>query len=165
MCKEAIFDYGSCPRTLHSTIQLADNIIVMKEGRVVEEGSFSNLIDKKGFFAGLVAHQMSPLGDSSASSIAPQNEDKLGQQLADSHVAGENLRMAALSSAFNSRKPAVPSIKPSHDSDSESDVTEKRSSEQHDGPIPSKVVWQRWLSCLAGQSIYFTPGTIISAAG
>ncbi|KAG8927371.1 hypothetical protein FRC02_008254, partial [Tulasnella sp. 418] len=45
-----------------STIQQADNIIVMSQGRVVEEGTYNQLIVAGGVFANLVAHQLSGLG-------------------------------------------------------------------------------------------------------
>lgn len=43
---------------LRSTIQLADNIVVMDEGRVVEQGTYVGLLEQNGVFASLVAKQM-----------------------------------------------------------------------------------------------------------
>ena len=40
-----------------STIQKMDRIIVLEEGKIVEQGSHGELLDKKGVYAGLWKHQ------------------------------------------------------------------------------------------------------------
>lgn len=40
-----------------STIKECDRIIVLKNGRIIEDGNFNELIEKDGYFAGLVARQ------------------------------------------------------------------------------------------------------------
>ena len=40
-----------------STIRQCDRILVLDKGRIVEEGTYGELIEKKGFFAELVARQ------------------------------------------------------------------------------------------------------------
>lgn len=60
-----------------STIQTADKIIVMSEGRVVEEGTHSELIAKKGTYAGFV--DLQSLRDPSAKSDGAKSmEESLG---------------------------------------------------------------------------------------
>ena len=41
-----------------STIKNCDRILVMDNGAIIEEGTYNELIDKKGAFAELVARQM-----------------------------------------------------------------------------------------------------------
>ncbi|MEA4853377.1 MAG: ATP-binding cassette domain-containing protein [Christensenella sp.] len=41
-----------------STIRQCDRIVVLDSGKIIEDGSFEELIDKKGFFAELVSRQM-----------------------------------------------------------------------------------------------------------
>ncbi|KAG5964193.1 hypothetical protein E4U56_002376 [Claviceps arundinis] len=57
-----------------STIQTADKIIVMSEGRVVEEGTHSELIAKKGTYAGFV--DLQSLRDPSAKSDAAKSMEE-----------------------------------------------------------------------------------------
>ena len=45
-----------------STIRHCDRIIVIDKGKIAEEGTYEELIDKKGFFADLVARQQVDLG-------------------------------------------------------------------------------------------------------
>ena len=40
-----------------STIKLCDRIIVLDKGKIIEDGSYDELIAKKGFFAELVERQ------------------------------------------------------------------------------------------------------------
>ena len=40
-----------------STIRNCDRIIVLDKGRIIEDGSYDDLLKKNGFFAGLVARQ------------------------------------------------------------------------------------------------------------
>ena len=41
-----------------STIRNCDRIIVLDKGRIIEDGSYEELLEKKGFFAALAARQM-----------------------------------------------------------------------------------------------------------
>ncbi len=41
-----------------STIRQCDRILLLKEGRLVEDGSYDELIEKNGLFADLVKRQM-----------------------------------------------------------------------------------------------------------
>ncbi|MEE3394167.1 MAG: NHLP family bacteriocin export ABC transporter permease/ATPase subunit, partial [Lachnospiraceae bacterium] len=41
-----------------STIKNCDRILVMDQGAIIEEGTYNELIEKKGAFAELVARQM-----------------------------------------------------------------------------------------------------------
>ena len=45
-----------------STIQAADNIVVLRDGSVIESGSHSELVSKKGLYAELVRRQQAPGG-------------------------------------------------------------------------------------------------------
>lgn len=56
-----------------ATIKAADSIAVMSEGTVVEQGTHSELIEKKGQYAALVAAQ--DLGDEEASATGPKPAD------------------------------------------------------------------------------------------
>ena len=49
-----------------STIRQCDRIIVLDRGKIVEDGSYQELIDKNGFFASLVARQRLDVGEISA---------------------------------------------------------------------------------------------------
>ena len=49
-----------------STIKQCDRIIVLDRGKIVEDGSYQELIDKNGFFASLVARQRLDVGEISA---------------------------------------------------------------------------------------------------
>ena len=49
-----------------STIRQCDRIIVLEKGKIVEDGSYQELIDKNGFFASLVARQRLDVGEISA---------------------------------------------------------------------------------------------------
>ena len=42
-----------------STIINSDNIVVLKEGRIVEAGTHEQLLEKKGYYSLLIQHQMS----------------------------------------------------------------------------------------------------------
>ena len=63
--KEAL-DALACTRIVvaHrlSTIRNCDRILVMDRGKIVEEGTYQELIDKQGLFAGLVEHQRMETG-------------------------------------------------------------------------------------------------------
>lgn len=48
-----------------STIRNCDRILVMENGKIIEEGNYQELIDRKGAFAELVARQRLDLGDDS----------------------------------------------------------------------------------------------------
>jgi ABC-type multidrug transport system fused ATPase/permease subunit len=41
-----------------STIRQCDNIVVLNDGSISEEGNFDELVDKKGVFYDLVKNQM-----------------------------------------------------------------------------------------------------------
>jgi ATP-binding cassette subfamily C protein len=42
-----------------STVRRCDHIIVMDGGRIIEEGNYDSLMEKKGFFYDLAVRQMS----------------------------------------------------------------------------------------------------------
>ena len=56
-----------------STIQACDRILVLRGGRITEDGTYEELIAEHGFFAELVERQRLDLGDSSENIGAPQN--------------------------------------------------------------------------------------------
>ncbi|MDD4957668.1 MAG: hypothetical protein PHQ61_08535 [Candidatus Omnitrophica bacterium] len=46
-----------------STVMNADEIIVVREGVIVEKGSHDGLVKKNGVYAGMCVHQMGTNGD------------------------------------------------------------------------------------------------------
>lgn len=60
-----------------STIINSDNIVVLKEGRIVESGNHKYLLDKKGYYYLLVQHQMSTQDESNAIEIDPKEAERL----------------------------------------------------------------------------------------
>jgi ABC-type multidrug transport system fused ATPase/permease subunit len=46
-----------------STVRDADQIAVLRDGRIVEHGSYAALVEQKGFFDKLVRLQTGPTGD------------------------------------------------------------------------------------------------------
>lgn len=68
-----------------STIQSADSVVVMKEGLVVEQGTYHDLVNMNGLFSSLIANQTtSPLSalslgmDPSTNSVTYQREETTG---------------------------------------------------------------------------------------
>jgi len=59
-----------------STIINSDNIVVLKEGRIVESGNHKQLLDKKGYYSILIQHQMSTQEEANAIKIDPKEAEK-----------------------------------------------------------------------------------------
>ncbi|KAG5950411.1 hypothetical protein E4U53_005112 [Claviceps sorghi] len=81
-----------------STIQTADKIIVMSEGQVVEQGTHSDLIAKKGTYAGFV--DLQTLGDPSAKNDDARPEEqnvtidtKLVDELSDAKAVSPTIQI------------------------------------------------------------------------
>ncbi len=59
-----------------STIINSDNIVVLKEGRIVELGTHKQLLEKKGYYSVLVQHQMSTQDEANAIEFDPKEAEK-----------------------------------------------------------------------------------------
>ncbi|KAI9155465.1 ATP-binding cassette multidrug transport protein [Paramyrothecium foliicola] len=84
------------------TIQAADNIVVMKQGKIIEQGQHDELIARRGAYATLVkAQDLSPIekaADSESSDQEDQNESVLKQsQSLGRHETGARERLGLLS--------------------------------------------------------------------
>ena len=58
-----------------STIRQCDRILVLDGGKIIEDGTYEELIEKNGFFAELVERQRLDLGNSSQVTANPQNNE------------------------------------------------------------------------------------------
>src|ERR1700753_1252309 len=64
-----------------STIKQADNIIVLSDGHITEQGTYSNLINQDGMFRRLVqAQEMNTQGDSFNKILETQNSFKISTE-------------------------------------------------------------------------------------
>ena len=61
-----------------STIINSDNIVVLKEGRIVEAGTHEQLLENKGYYSLLIQHQMST--QESANTTEGENSKELNQE-------------------------------------------------------------------------------------
>jgi ATP-binding cassette subfamily B (MDR/TAP) protein 1 len=59
-----------------STIINSDNIVVLKEGKIVESGTHRQLLDKKGYYSILVQHQMSTQDEANAIEFDDKDVEK-----------------------------------------------------------------------------------------
>ena len=73
-----------------STIRHADNIVVMSNGKVMEQGSHEELVERKGIYAGLVQKQhieKTTTPDSETSTLSTTMNEKTEHRLEDKSVA------------------------------------------------------------------------------
>lgn len=74
-----------------STVEKADKIIVIKEGKVEEEGSHLDLLDKGGLYASLVSKQMMLQNRSQEKSSTRPSDDPPQCALSDNYGAIETV--------------------------------------------------------------------------
>ena len=123
-----------------STIQNADNIVVLHKGRVVEEGSHSELMSRDGSYANMVRLQNSGRTASTGPSLKEETsaEGSFDEtQKAAAEVADFDPEKRGLSSGDDIKEP-FEAIQPSPDTDENGKADE----EDEDMPeTPSKSLW------------------------
>ncbi|KAG8969866.1 hypothetical protein FRC03_000112 [Tulasnella sp. 419] len=144
-----------------STIQQADNIIVMSQGRVVEEGTYNQLIVAGGVFANLVAHQLSGLGSDEPAPDPKEkfdNSDLLVERpLLDD--AADKMTVAGIGARRMLQRQST------RGSESKVNVAEEdntKTGHGEDSSIRAGFLTSRYIGYLKGPSVWFVLGSAVT---